>query len=111
LLLCLGSDLIARGHEVIDVSPDGLLCRIAEERPGAGIPRRYVPFEIDQCDGHRTRLEQRFVEAPLSLKLADVAVHRVIADRAARDHDRRGDDVDVNEGAVLPGSPGDEVDL
>jgi hypothetical protein len=106
----LWADLGPIRDQVIDVAPDGLLGRVAEQLLGSGIPRSDPPVEIGRQDGLGADLEERLEKPLLPLELGDVVVDAQRPHRGAVYEQRSGQHLDVDEGPILPGPPGHRVD-
>lgn len=62
-------ELIGLGHQVVQVAPDGLVGRVAEQPLGRLVPGDHRPLEVGDDDGARTDLEHRLEALLLAPKL------------------------------------------
>jgi hypothetical protein len=97
------------GDEVVEVLPQSLVGRVAEQQLGGRVPERDHNVPVHHDDRGRARLDEGLEEAPLPHELAHVLVQGERADELAVDHDRHRADRHVDERAVLPGAPGHEL--
>jgi hypothetical protein len=105
----LGPDLVVVRDEVVDVTADRLLCCVVEQPLRGRVPGSDDPAGVHQHDRDGVRLDERLVVPPLALDLADVVVDDAVPDPLAPDQDGCGEELDVDEGAVLVGPARDHA--
>jgi hypothetical protein len=110
-LLPLGAQVRSPRHEVVDVLADGLRRRVAEQPLGRRIPGRDNVVQVRGDDRLRTHFEESLEESSLAVELGDVVVDGERPDRLAVHDQGSGQQLDVNDAPILPGTPADGLDV